>query len=418
MAYIKAQDGGGGGDSQEAEGDAGSPQAETDEALVTQGETLFKGNCAVCHAINNTVIGPPLRDVHTRRDLDWIVKFVQNSQKVIQGGDEYATKLYNEYHRTEMPSFDFSEGEITSIVEYIKSESAKPVESDVAVTEGVSAKGQAAEAEPAYLKLVLFGLVGVLLLILVVLVIITRILKSHLAKKTLTEEDREVVEQRFDLLVLVRSNGFMFLAVFLFTLVVFYKVIESLFTVGIQQNYAPAQPIAFSHKIHAGQFEIDCQYCHTGVRKSKNANIPSPNICMNCHSSIKTGTNTGELEIAKIYAALDYDPTTQKYGPEPKPIEWVRVHNLPDLAYFNHSQHVGVAKLECQTCHGEIQEMDVVAQHANLTMGWCISCHRETPLNTRDNAYYDNLVELHAKDHKEPMTVEDNGGLECAKCHY
>lgn len=419
MAYVKSQDEGGGSvESGDDGGIAGAPAQDVDQAMVTQGETLFKGNCSVCHAINSTVIGPPLRDVHIRRDLVWIIPFVQNSQKIIQGGDDYAVKLYNEYNRTEMPSFDFSEAEITSIVEYIKFESAKPVEGEVASTEGSAVEGEAAEAEPGYLLPILIGLVVVLVLILLVLIIITRVLKSLLAEKSLSPEDREVVEQRFDLLALVKSNGFLFLAIFLFTLVVFYKGIESLFTIGVQQNYSPTQPIAFSHKVHAGQFEIDCQYCHTGVRKSKNANIPSANICMNCHSAITSGTNTGESEIAKIYAALDYDPKTQKYGTETKPIEWVRVHNLPDLAYFNHSQHVGVAGVECQTCHGEIQEMEVVAQHANLTMGWCITCHRETPLRTKDNAYYDNLVELHAKEHKEPMTVEDNGGLECSKCHY
>ncbi len=415
MAYVKSQDVG--ERSEEPIAEEGAAQ-QSDETLVAEGETLFKGNCTVCHAINNTVIGPPLRDVHTRRDLDWIVRFVTNSQKVIQGGDEYAVKLYQEYNRTEMPAFDFSEGEITSIVEYIKSESAKPAEGEVADAEGAVAEGETAEVEPAYLQPVLVGLVVVLVLILVVLIIIARVLQAYLAKQSLSPEDHEIVGHHFDLSALVKSNGFLFLAVFIFTLAVFYKGVESLFIIGVQQNYSPTQPIAFSHKVHAGQFEIDCQYCHTGVRKSKNASIPSPNICMNCHSAIKSGTNTGEVEIGKIYAALDYDPQTQQYGPEPKPIEWVRVHNLPDLAYFNHSQHVGVAKLECQTCHGEIQEMEVVAQHANLTMGWCISCHRETPLNTRGNAYYDNLVELHAEEHKEPMTVEDNGGLECAKCHY
>jgi hypothetical protein len=142
--------------------------------------------------------------------------------------------------------------------------------------------------------------------------------------------------------------------------------------------------------------------------KGRSANIPSPNICMNCHNQIKSGTNTGEGEIAKIVAAYKNN----------KPIEWVRIHNLPDLAYFNHSQHVNVAGVECQTCHGPIQEMDVVRQHSLLTMGWCIDCHRKTDLNTKGNAYYDKLVELHNLSSKAPMKVQDNGGLECAKCHY
>ncbi len=157
--------------------------------------------------------------------------------------------------------------------------------------------------------------------------------------------------------------------------------------------------------VHAGEYEIDCQYCHTGAIKGRSANIPSPNICMNCHTQIRSGTNTGETEIAKIVSAIETN----------RPIEWVRVHNLPDLAYFNHSQHVNVGGIECQTCHGPIEEMDVVKQYSLLTMGWCIDCHRTTDLNTKGNEYYDNLLELH---NNNAMKVEDIGGLECAKCHY
>jgi hypothetical protein len=178
----------------------------------------------------------------------------------------------------------------------------------------------------------------------------------------------------------------------------------------VQQGYSPKQPIAFSHKIHAGDMEIDCKYCHTGVMKGKSATIPSVNICMNCHNQIKAGTQTGEGEIAKILTAYANN----------KPIEWVRIHNLPDLAYFNHSQHVNVAGVECQTCHGPIQEMEVVKQYSLLTMGWCIDCHRKTDINTKGNKYYDNLVELHneRKGKGAPFKVEENGGLECSKCHY
>jgi hypothetical protein len=175
--------------------------------------------------------------------------------------------------------------------------------------------------------------------------------------------------------------------------------------VGIQQGYQPTQPIAFSHALHAGQYEINCNYCHTSVYKSKNANIPSANICMNCHSQIKKESP----EIQKIYRAIENN----------KPIEWVRIHNLPDLAYFNHSQHTQVGKIECQTCHGPIQTMDVVYQYSPLTMGWCINCHRETPLNTEGNKYYDNLVKLHDQANKgAAFTVSSNGGTECSKCHY
>lgn len=405
-AVAFAQDGGEGAS---GGADDGIP---SDPAVISAGEALFKQNCMVCHAVNERVVGPALKDIHKRRPLPWIIAFVQNSQKVIQSGDEYAVKLYNEYNKTQMTSFDFSAEEVTSIVAYLKAESTKPVEAPTATTAGgesVAAGGAGAPSE--YINVILIGLLVILALILFVLILIVSVLTKYLNQKAdLDEADKELVEQRTDIGKVLKSNAFLGFVVFIFTAVVLKGAIDGLFTVGVQQGYQPTQPIAFSHKLHAGKYEIDCNYCHTGVRKSKSANIPSPNICMNCHSVIQNvGGQTGmSPEIQKIYTAIDNN----------QPIEWVRIHNLPDLAYFNHQQHVAVGGLECQTCHGPIQEMDVVYQYSPLTMGWCINCHRETQINTKDNAYYDKLVELHEKKSKAPMTVEDNGGLECAKCHY
>ena len=125
---------------------------------------------------------------------------------------------------------------------------------------------------------------------------------------------------------------------------------------------------------------------------------------MNCHNAIKQGSP----EIQKIYRAIEKD----------EPIQWVRVHNLPDFAYFNHSQHTNVAGLDCANCHGEVAQMEVIQQRSSLTMGWCIDCHRKTDVNSEGNAYYDKLLEVHKKNHKEPLKVKDIGGLECSKCHY
>ncbi|UXX79935.1 c-type cytochrome [Reichenbachiella carrageenanivorans] len=377
----------------------------TDEAIISAGEKLFKANCTVCHDVNDKVIGPALRDVHKRRNLAWIQAFVKNSQKVIKSGDEYAVNLYNEYNKTEMTAFDFSDEEIASIVGYIKVESGKEVV--VAAEESTAAAGGAStEQEPSqFVNTIMIVLLIVLVLILAVLAMIITMLKKYLSQKEdLSEEDREIAEQTFDMGALVKSNAFLGLAAFIFTAIIMKSAIDGIFTIGVQQGYQPDQPIAFSHKIHAGDYKIDCNYCHTGVRKSKNANIPSPNICMNCHSSIKTESP----EIQKIYAAIENN----------EPIEWVRIHNLPDLAYFNHSQHVQVGEIECQTCHGPIEEMEKVSQYAPLTMGWCINCHRETDVNTKGNDYYNKLVEMHSEHSKEPMKVEDIGGLECSKCHY
>ncbi len=169
--------------------------------------------------------------------------------------------------------------------------------------------------------------------------------------------------------------------------------------VGHSQGYQPTQPINFSHKIHAGTYKIDCQYCHTGASKGKNAWIPAVSVCMNCHKGIKEGVIAGTKEISKIYAAYDNNV----------PIEWVRVHNLPDLAYFNHQQHVVAGKVECQECHGPIQEMDVVYQFSKMSMGWCLNCHRTKEVDAK---LYEKL------DRSDVHTVADQGGLECARCHY
>lgn len=394
----------------------------TDPAMISAGEKLFKGNCTSCHQVHKKVIGPALANVWERvPSKEWIYSFIQNSTKVIASGDEYAVNLYNEYNKTQMTSFgSLDPAKIDQILAYVKDETLKgppgPKVPEPCVGEDCPKTPVSAGVDSTYVTAVMLILVIVLLLILVVLGLMVNILTKVLKDKNdLEEADVEVVNQRFDLGKFFKSNGVVGLLVFIIVALGMKAGIDGLFTVGVQQNYQPNQPIAFSHKIHAGQYEIDCQYCHTGVRKAKSANIPSANICMNCHSAIKTES----AEIQKIYAAIDYDPETLEYGTNTKPIEWVRVHNLPDLAYFNHSQHVQVGGLECETCHGEIKEMEVVYQYSPLTMGWCINCHRETNVNTKGNGYYNKLVELHEDNNgKTPMKVEDIGGLECSKCHY
>lgn len=387
-----------------------SSDAALDPAAVEQGKALFTNNCTVCHALDQKIVGPALAGVTERRETDWLLQFIQNSQKVIQGGDKTAVALYEEFGKIQMPSFDyFSEEEILSILAYIEQESKAPAETattpeDAAVPGGVTEAADGGAISSDSMTLIIAGFIFILILILVVLILLVVVLTKFLRNKPdLDAEDREILDRRTKVGKIFKSKGFIGLLTFLFVAMVLRAVIEGLFTIGVQQGYAPTQPIAFSHALHAGEFQIDCNYCHTGVRKSKNANIPSANICMNCHSIIKTESP----EIKKIYAALENN----------EPIEWVRIHNLPDLAYFNHAQHVAVGEVECQTCHGPVEEMVVVRQHAPLTMGWCINCHRETEING-DNEYYDKLVELHSSVSKEPMTVNDIGGLECSKCHY
>ena len=197
---------------------------------------------------------------------------------------------------------------------------------------------------------------------------------------------------------------------------------DSLLRIGISQDYQPTQPIAFSHKVHVGQNEIDCNYCHSSVEKGKVAGVPSLNVCMNCHFVVNEGTKTGTAEIEKIYKALDFNPETLEYGNNPTPVEWVRVHDLPDHVYFNHKQHVVVGKVECIECHGPVKSMEEIYQYSEMTMGWCVDCHRDKKIDTA-NSYYTKMEhtftdEQRALFKKKKLTVAKNGGLECAKCHY
>ena len=174
---------------------------------------------------------------------------------------------------------------------------------------------------------------------------------------------------------------------------------------GRQQGYAPVQPIWFSHKVHATQNGIDCEYCHSDARQSRHAGIPSLNVCLNCHSVVKEGKISGKREIAKIYKYLD----------EKKPVEWVKVHNLPDHVYFNHAQHVAAGKVACQECHGPVERMNRVVDVTELSMKFCLDCHREREIIT-DNEYYA-LYKFHLNPGEKPK-VKDIGGQDCSSCHY
>ncbi|QKG54751.1 c-type cytochrome [Hymenobacter sp. BRD67] len=391
---------------------AGAPGAGGgDAAAIAAGDALFKNNCAQCHAVKDKVVGPALGGITKRRSISWIIPWVHNSSKVIASGDEYAVKLYNDNGKQQMPAFpQLSDKEITSIVAWVTSQ--ETAASPTAATGGTTAEnaggadGQDAAGASKYTDVLLIVLVVVLIVLVVTLAIIANLMKDVLqGRKDLDGRDVEVLNQRFDWTKLYHSTVLRGIVGTVFALVLLYEGVQSVMAVGLTQGYQPTQPIAFSHKIHAGENQINCAYCHTSVYKSKSANIPSANICMNCHSQIKTESP----EIKKIYRAIE----------RKQPIQWVRIHNLPDLAYFNHSQHTQVGGIQCQTCHGPIQNMDVVYQYSALTMGWCINCHRETPLNTKGNGYYDNLVKLHDKSNNAvPFTVSSNGGTECSKCHY
>ena len=387
------------------------------------GEELFKTNCAQCHAVGeNVVVGPGLKLSTQNRPMDWLHKWVQNSQALVKSGDAYAVEIFEKYNKVIMPNFNLSNEEIDAIFAYVDAENSK--EPEVKVVDG-PAMADTGDG-PQNLGLILIIAAAVLAVLIYILSRVNTVLdtvwreKQGLPARVPVPFHKHVGNWA--------ASHKKYVAVIILLLIIFGLKAgwDGLMTIGIHQGYQPEQPIAFSHKIHAGDNQIDCQYCHSSAAKGKAAGIPSANVCMNCHKFIQQGPLTGTTEIAKIYDALDYDPATQTYGPDQKPIVWTKVHNLPDLAYFNHSQHVVVGKVECQTCHGGVQEMGVAMQAAPLTMAWCIDCHRTTEVN-KDNPYYAGFVPLSQKYDSEPvydheyherLTVEKVGGLECARCHY
>lgn len=389
------------------------PEVPDSEEAISAGQSIFNTNCKTCHRLDQKLIGPALRGVTDRRELDWVKQFITNSQVLIQGGDATAVSLFKEFNNTPMPSHEFlSDGDLTNLLAYIEyGDKADPAAAAAGATaEGGAAAGSGGGIPNEYLTIILVVLVIVLVLVLVVLGLIVSVLTKYMNKnENLDEDDKAFINQKTDYKGILKSDGMIIIVTAIVLAFVVKTAINGLYTVGVQQGYAPSQPIAYSHELHAGQYEIPCQYCHTGVEIGKSANIPSANICMNCHMHIQNveGKEGISPEIAKIYDAVDNN----------QPIEWVRVHNLPDLAYFNHSQHVAVGGIECQTCHGPIEEMEVVSQHSSLTMGWCIDCHRNTEITTQGNEYYDKLVQLHSESN-DALKVKDIGGLECAKCHY
>lgn len=215
-------------------------------------------------------------------------------------------------------------------------------------------------------------------------------------------------------LIFFRKIKYRFVTVFVLILALVLQVkmvADAAIKLGRSQDYAPDQPIKFSHKVHAGDNKIDCKYCHTTVEYGKSAGIPAMELCMNCHVLVREGTRSGKFEIAKVVEANETKT----------PVEWVRIHNLPDHVFFSHAQHVGVGKVDCKQCHGPVEEMDIVKQHSDLSMGWCINCHRDTKVDFKDNAYYDNYMKLHdqIKSGKlDTVRAVNIGANDCMRCHY
>lgn len=385
------------------------------------GETLYKQACGSCHALtNDKIVGPGLKDITKKRKEDWLIKWIKGSTALIKSGDADAKAIFDKFNGAVMPDQNFTDDEIRLILAFIDASSAPKAKVEVANdSTAINATSSQQVASDTGISSWIWA-VGILFTILVILFL----LLSRLNKSLKASGFRGIplLETKFsDLLInFINKNKKTVTIVFLVICLFGCKSCwDGLMGVGVAQGYEPVQPIQYSHKIHAGQNGISCQYCHSDAYKSKTAGVPSANVCMNCHKYIQVGTVTGKEEIAKIYKALDYNPETQEYGKNPKPIEWVRVHNLPDFSYFNHSQHVVAGQIACQTCHGQIQEMDVVKQFAPLTMKWCVDCHKSTEVKMDTNPYYDEIHKKMKERYKgQKITVDKIGGLDCGKCHY
>lgn len=391
-----------------------------------KGKELFNTNCAACHKLDQKMTGPALRGVGDKYDKEWLYKWIKNSADLIKSGDAKAIKVYEEFNKVAMTAFpQLSNGDIDNIIAYTMQPKEEPA---AAKTPGAEVVG--GETDGGLSNTIILGaLVLVLAVLIFMLFTVNKLLRNVIAAKGIEFEEKP---KSLPLWKAFAQNQFLVLvSAILFLLISAYYMYGYFMQIGVDQGYEPIQPIHYSHKIHAGDNGIDCKYCHSSARVSKNAGIPSLNVCMNCHKNIsefqgdKDSTYvdyskefyTGEIK--KLYDAVGWDPATQKYIGKTKPVKWVRIHNLPDFVYFNHAQHVTVGGIECQKCHGKVETFEIMKQDQPLTMGWCINCHRETNVKVEDNAYYEKIhAELSKKYGKSKLTAADMGGLECGKCHY
>lgn len=398
--------------------------AATADGDPVKGKELFNANCAACHKLDAKSTGPALRGVAAKHDKAWLYKWIHNSSEMIKAGDPVAVKLFEENNKSVMTSFpQLSEGDIDNILAYTSEVKAEPVPGAGATlpTGGVQ------EGNGISNNIILGALALVMAILVVMLFMVNKVLTKVAGNNGIVVAPREA---RTPIWKAFAKNQFLVLVTSIFLLLASgYFVYGYLMQVGVDQNYEPIQPIHYSHKIHAGDNEINCKYCHSAARVSKNAGIPSLNVCMNCHkniSEVAETTATAEYskafydgEIQKLYDAVGWDKAKQVYTGKTQPVKWVRIHNLPDFVYFNHSQHVSVAGVECQTCHGPVEEFEIMKQYSKLTMGWCVDCHRKTDVKMEGNAYYDKIhAELSKKYGVEKLTAAQMGGLECGKCHY
>ena len=394
------------------------------------GKAIFQNNCASCHSVFKDLTGPALGGVTSRgpwTDRKKIYEWVHNPSKFMTT-DQYTAGLKQKFNGVVMTSFDaLSTKEIDAVIGYVEKTYA-----DGQKTNGPKTDGQPQVIDEKDNSI----LYGVLTLILAVVALIMLQVNSNLKKLADDKDGRPSYEP----IPFYRNKSYITLVVLVLFVIGGYYIVKGAIGLGRSQNYQPEQPIFYSHKVHAGVNQINCLYCHGGAMEGKSANIPSVNICMNCHMTISEYSGTagklfredgtevnGTDEIKKIYAAAGWDASKKQYTGETHEIAWTKIHNLPDHVFFSHAQHVNAGKQQCQTCHGEITKMDEVYQFADLSMGWCINCHRTTKVNfggkngEEGNKFYSIYKKYHdeiKEGKRDSVTVSDIGGTECQKCHY
>ena len=442
-----------------------------------KGYELFEANCTACHQIDGELIGPELRDVEKRVQeqaglgKEWLHAWIKDNKALRESGDAYANKIFAEYNNTEMLAFpNLSDGDIDNILAY----TADPDGGKKAFDDAKAAKKKEAAAAKAAAAgngggagtgVIAVGFVVLAALLLWILVRVNALVKAT-ATDDLDSKEEKAAFSFANFFQKYQKVGGVLIAVLAFFAL--YNVYWGLMGIGVDKGYEPEQPIYFSHKVHAGVQGIDCQYCHSSAKYGKVSGIPSPNVCMNCHKTIKEYKGdyfeeelitsgkfadedavknfyTGEIQ--KMYKAIGWNPETNKYDGPQKPIEWVRIHNMPDFVFFSHAQHVvagekaikkaikdgtipnakelniGSGDQTCFACHGRVDEMNEVKMANDFTMGWCIECHRTTEVDMDNEYNKEYYAELHEKLKKQygdatKITVDAIGGLECGKCHY
>lgn len=442
---------------------------------AAKGYDLFQLNCIACHKIDGDMVGPPLRNVVDRVKEEggvgrqWLHDWIKDNNALRAAGDEYAIEVFERYNKIPMLTFpNLTDQDIDDILAYTNDpEGGEQAFNDAkqkAAEEAAAAAPPAKSGSPLT-GFVIFAYVVLALLLLFVLFRLNALKRLISGKTEVDAEDKpsfswaqfiHKYNKAFNTLLLILS------------LLALYGAWNFMLGIGVDKGYQPDQPIYFSHQIHAGVQGIDCQYCHSSAKYGKVSGIPSPNTCMNCHKTIREYrgeyyeeelVSSGKFasaedvknfytdEIQKMYAAIGWDPDLAEFTGEQKPIEWVRIHNMPDFVYFSHEQHVVAGETAilkairentipnakelnliedsqvCFACHGDVSKMDEVKMANDFTMGWCIECHRTTEVdmtNEYNSQYYADLHEKLKKEYGEhtKVTVDAIGGLECAKCHY